>query len=389
MNRRHAEGRVRVPSAPILCLSYEFPPLGGGGSHVVSGLAHALAADGTHVDLITMGYGDLPKSELADGVTVRRVGRFRSHRHMCSAAEMIPYVITSICHAYRAVKRSRYALNHTHFIFPDGVVAYVLKQVAGLRYVITAHGSDVPNYNPDRFRLLHKVLRPLWMRITSEAECVVCPSGVLQSLVVRTNGLARVTLIPNGIDSTRFSALKPKRNRILLVTRMFRRKGVQHFLRALAEVRPDYDVNIVGDGPYLGKLQTLAQELAIPVKFWGMLDNRSPELKELYETSRIFVLPSNSENFPIVLLEAMTAGLAIITTTGTGCEEVVGDSAILVDAGDTTMLAAKLAELVADPDLCARLGARARQRLCERFDWRRVADQYRRVFDRVAGRRAR
>lgn len=225
--------------------------------------------------------------------------------------------------------------------------------------------------------------RPRNCLITSEAEYVVCPSRALQALIVRANALARVTLIPNGIDSAKFSAIEPKRNRILVVTRMFPRKGVQYFLRAFAAVRPDYEVNIVGDGPYLNRLRALAQELAIPIRFWGTLDNSSAELKELYETSRIFVLPSEAENFPIVLLEAMTAGLAIITTKSTGCEEVVGDSAVLVDAGNSVAIAERLAELVADPVLCERLGTQARRRLCELFDWPRVAEQYQRVFDSV------
>lgn len=50
----------------------------------------------------------------------------------------------------------------------------------------------------------------------------------------------------------------------------------------------------------------------------------------MYETSKIFVFTSGAENFPIVLLEAMASGLAIITTEGAGCSEVVGDAALLV-----------------------------------------------------------
>ena len=161
-------------------------------------------------------------------------------------------------------------------------------------------------------------------------------------------------MIPNGIDCRKFSPNEVKEDRILMVTRMFPRKGVQHFLRALAAVRTDYEVNIVGDGPYLEKLRALARELAVPAKFWGTLDNSSTQLKELYETSRIFVFPSEAENFPIVLLEAMTAGLAIITTENTGSEEVVGDTALLIEAGNATAIAQRLGELIADSALCER-----------------------------------
>jgi glycosyltransferase involved in cell wall biosynthesis len=370
-------------SLAILCLSYEFPPLGGGGSGVVRGLAGALSVNGTRVDVVTMGYRGLPIVDSSGGARVRRLGRFRARPHMCSPAEMLPYVIAATVYAIRAARNNRYDLNHTHFVFPDGIIAYLLKKTVGLRYVVTAHGSDVPNYNPDRFSLLHKLLRPLWHKITSEAEWIICPSRTLQRLILQANPAAKVALIPNGIDCRRFSATGVKRNRILIVTRMFPRKGVQHFLRALADVRTDYEVNIVGDGPHREPMQELAAELDLRVKFWGNLDNASPELKELYETSRIFVFPSEAENFPMVLLEAMTAGLAIITTKNTGTEEVVGDAALLVDACDPDAIAARLEELLADGRLCDHLGQLARRRVEDLFDWPRVAGQYQRVFDSV------
>jgi glycosyltransferase involved in cell wall biosynthesis len=132
-------------------------------------------------------------------------------------------------------------------------------------------------------------------------------------------------------------------------------------------------------------MRDLARELAIRAKFWGNLDNSSAQLRELYETSRIFVFPSEAENFPIVLLEAMSAGLAIITTGNTGAEEVVGDSALLVGVGDSSAIAQRLRELVEDSALCERLGRRARRRAEDLFDWPRVALQYQRVFDGVRG----
>jgi glycosyltransferase involved in cell wall biosynthesis len=170
-----------------------------------------------------------------------------------------------------------------------------------------------------------------------------------------------------------------------MVIRMFPRKGVQHLLRALASLQTDFEVNIVGDGPHLDAMRDLARELAVRATFWGTLDNSSAQLKELYETSRIFVFPSEAENFPIVLLEAMSAGLAIITTENTGAEEVVGDCALLVGVADSTAIAQRLRELIEDSALCERLGTRARHRAEDHFDWPRVALQYQRIFDGACG----
>ncbi len=87
----------------------------------------------------------------------------------------------------------------------------------------------------------------------------------------------------------------------------------------------DYAIHIVGDGPYLVDLKQQAESIATPIRFHVFIENNSELFKELMETSAIFVFPSESDNFPVVLLEAMDAGMAIITTRGTGCEEVVGN----------------------------------------------------------------
>jgi glycosyltransferase involved in cell wall biosynthesis len=124
--------------------------------------------------------------------------------------------------------------------------------------------------------------------------------------------------------------------------------------------------------------------LRSPAKFWGWLDNRSPELRGIYDSSGIFVLPSEAENFPIVLLEAMAAGLAIVTTAGTGCAEVVGDAGILVPVRDSRAIARALKRLVDDADLRQTLGAAARKRIEDNFTWRAVARRYVEEYQRHA-----
>jgi len=139
-------------------------------------------------------------------------------------------------------------------------------------------------------------------------------------------------------------------------------------------------VHVVGDGPYLPVLEGRVEEKNLDVRFWGVLDNQSREIRDLYETSKIFVFTSEAENFPIVLLEAMASGLAIITTEGTGCSEVVGDAALLVKPRDSAGIRRCLEMLIADPELTTRLGTAARKRLAEKFGWSTVARKYSRLY---------
>jgi glycosyltransferase involved in cell wall biosynthesis len=380
-------GREQGYSVQILQTSYEFPPLGGGGAKVVAGISRRLAARGHVVDVLTMGFRRLPATEVAAGVNIKRVPGIRTRVSSCSAVEMIPYVLLAPFFVRRK-RAERYIINHTHFIFPGGIIAYALKRLVGLPYVITAHGSDVPNFNPNRFRVLHRILLPIWRKIAVDASLVICPSRSIENLIKASYSQVRTRVIPNAIDIDKFHPGDKDPRRVLVVTRMFERKGVQYVLQALEGFAGRFAVDIVGDGPYLATLKALAQQLKVEVRFWGHMDNDSAELKNLYESAAIFVFTSEAENFPIVLLEAMIAGAAVITTMGTGCEEVVADSALLVPVRDAMAIREALDRLSKDPDLVARLGRAARDRVVSNFGWDGVIDQHMRVYEEF-GRRPR
>jgi glycosyltransferase involved in cell wall biosynthesis len=286
----------------------------------------------------------------------------------------------------KLVKRNHYNINHTHFILPDGLVSLIIKKITWLPYIITAHGSDVPGYNPDRFKLGHRLFSPFWKKVIQNSEQIICLSESLKSLVLKHGIETKITVVPNGLDTNKFQPDGNKQRRILIVSRMFERKGLQYFLKALDGLDFEHEVNIVGDGPYLRALQQMADDLKIKVRFWGWLENTSLELKRLYETSSIFVFPSESENFPIVLLEAMAAGMAIITTKGTGCAEVVGDTALLVESRNPAAIREALNRLIPDPDLCKGLGQAARRRLENNFSWTAIAERYADLYERYADR---
>ena len=360
----------------ILMLSYEFPPIGGGGARVVHGLSRELVRSGHEVDVVTMGFRGLPRHEEVNGVRVHRIPCLRRQAHVCTAPEAASYVLLALPTVWRLVHRRRFDINHTHFILPDGLLAYAVRCLTGLPYMITAHGSDVPGYNPDRLRVAHRVVAPLWKAVVRHAARMICPSEVLSTLVLNQSKEVKVTLIPNGIDVERFHANGKRPNRLLVVTRMLERKGVQYVLKALERFPCETEVHIVGDGPYLPTLRQMAEQAGIHVKFWGWLDNQAPELKELYESSSIFLLPSEAENCPIVLLEAMAAGTAIITTAGTGCAEVVGETGLLVQPKDPDSIRDALRRLLEQPVLCKELGQMARKRLDERFGWTAITKRY-------------
>jgi len=360
----------------ILTLSYEFPPVGGGGARVVDGLVRELANQGHEIDVVTMGFRGLTDSDVVDGVNILRQAARRKRTDICYTREMIPYLLSALPRVKRLVAERQYDINHTHFIFPDGVLAWLLYRISGLPYVITAHGSDVPGYNPDRFQFQHAMLTPLWRRVVKNAECVISPSTYLRELLEQRGAGTELQVIPNGLNADKFDPGREKRMRILVVTRMFERKGVQFLLQALRGRTLDCEINIVGDGPFLNTLKRMAADTPADIRFHGWLDNESGKLKELYETSQIFVFTSRRENCPVNLLEAMTAGMAIVTSQDPGSRELVGDTALCVADNQPDQLYATLKQLTRDPARCDELGRRARQRFEAHYAWPIIADRY-------------
>ena len=366
----------------ILTLSYEFPPIGGGGAGVVRGLAAELVKQGHSVDVVTMGFRGLPAEETVDGIHVRRVDCGRKLESKCTAREALRYVVRARPVVRAMLRENSYDFVHVHFIFPDGLVARAEVAPRGIPFIITAHGSDVPGYNPKLFfRLVHPFLTPSWRRVTRSAAAIVSPSRTLAALIEKAGPGVPVHVIPNGIDENRFRPAA-KRDEILIATRLVERKGVQYLLHALAGSRITWPVTVIGSGEYQAELVALNESLGRPARMAGWLSNGSPEFKALLERAAIYVLPSDFENFPVSLLEAMSAGCAIVTTSGHGCEEVVGDAAALVIPGSTDRercireLRETLEALTTDRDRATALGARARRRLDDNFAWKAVAGRY-------------
>ena len=127
----------------VLCINYEYSPIGGGGASACKGLVESFVKKGHEVDLITSGMKGLPEYEEVNGVHIYRVKCIRRHKHFARTLELISLVIPSYNKAVELISKKKYDINHTHFIVPSGLVSYLIKRKTGLNYVVTAHGTDV------------------------------------------------------------------------------------------------------------------------------------------------------------------------------------------------------------------------------------------------------
>jgi glycosyltransferase involved in cell wall biosynthesis len=168
---------------------------------------------------------------------------------------------------------------------------------------------------------------------------------------------------------------------VLVVARLVEKKGVDQLIRAAALLRvrgADFTVRIAGEGPEWARLQRLVHELGVAdrVTFLGPLTESEVQVE--YRRASVFALPcqllpnGDRDGLPNVLLEAMSHGLAVVSTTLDGVREAVvdGESGLLVAPRDEAALGDALQRLLADAGLRARLGTKARQTVAERFERR-------------------
>jgi len=363
----------------ILMLNYEFPPLGGGASPVSYEIAKGYVKLGHKVDVVTMGYKDLPQFEKKEGINIYRVKCLRSKKEICHPWEQLTYIISAKRFLKKHLKTNSYDINHTHFIIPTGVLSLWLKKKFGLDYVITAHGSDVPGYNPDRFRLLHKFTKPSLRKICKGAKLIISPSRYLSNLIKKNIENYSIKVIPNGVYINKFTP-KAKKKIILSTGRLLERKGFQYLIKAVSKEDCGFEVHICGDGPMRNELKKLAQKSKTKIIFHGWIDNNSKEYKNILGSASIYCLVSEKENASIALLEAMSAGCAIITSNISGCPETVGNAGIVIEPKDTEGLRNAIFKLTRNEELIKKLGVSARKRILKNYDWNKIIKKYLEVF---------
>ncbi len=208
----------------------------------------------------------------------------------------------------------------------------------------------------------------------------------------------RMTTVPNGIPARgpgpgRLAArealgLAPDRLVVLTVGRLTVMKGQEFLVDAvpgLARRFPELAVVLLGSGHLHERLR--AQAAALGVADRVLLPGHRPDARLLLDAADVFVLPSRHEGMPLVLLEAMDAGLSVVATRVIGSEEVVADreTGLLVRPQDPTALAGALAEMLADGALRERYGEAGRLRYAACFTSARMAAETAQVYLRVLG----
>lgn len=259
------------------------------------------------------------------------------------------------------VQNNNIDLIHAHFLSPPGLIALLTYKITKVPYCVTLHGSDM-------FILYkNKLLQPLFKSILQNALAVFVVSEAIKKEVLNINDINienKIQITYNSVDLSRFN---PKNNGILkkeinitkpivlFVGNLVSQKGVEYLINAKKLMKNDCELVIVGDGPLYNTLKDLTKNMNT-IHFLGF----RTDIEYLIPDSEFLVLPSISESFGIVSLEAMACGKPVIASNVGGIPELITkDVGLLVEPKNSQDLAEKMDYLLENPDICDTLGKNA------------------------------
>ncbi len=385
----------------ILILNYEHPPIGGGGGRLAAKVGSGLVRRGHQVRVLTAGMKHLPVESMEQGMEVRRLRALRRREDTCSVPEMAAWVAVAISALLGEIRRWKPDVLHVHFAVPTGAVAWVASKITGVPYVLTAHLGDVPGGVPEQTGNLFRWIQPFTVPIWRGAAATTAVSSFVAGLAQRAYGadgiLPRVIL--NGIELPQPPLLEVHHPpRLLMVGRMSLQKNPLLAIRALALLRElPWRCTMIGDGPLLAEVREEAERLGIServeFKGWATAD----EVNDSMRQADILLIPSLSEGLPMVAVEALTQGVAIVGSRIGGLADVTRESdesdepgklgesgeqqnARLFDLAEGPQgMADALTPLLKDPQSLMR-AREASLALAPRFDLNKVLDDYEEVL---------
>lgn len=368
----------------ILTLIHEYPPVGGGGGHVAQDICRGLVQRGHEVKVLTTHWDQLPQREDDQGVEVIRLKTGRRVPYKADIFTMLCFVWAGFWAGLALIRRWKPDVVHVHFAVPAGAIALGLKRFGGVPYVLTAHLGDVPGGVPEKTDRWFRWIMPFTPAIWKNASQVVAVSQFTQRLALKHYPVP-IEVIRNGVDLERLNPGELRLHtppQIVFAGRFQPQKNPMMLIRVLSHLGDlPWTCTLIGDGPLKAELQAAIGLTGLTERF-NLPGWLTPaEVVEKYRHADLMVLPSLSEGLPVVGVQALAMGLALVFSRVGGNIELVqpGSNGYLVDPLDEAGFEQALRTLLDSPEhlLAARNDSRQR---AAAFDIQQVVDRYEQVL---------
>jgi glycosyltransferase involved in cell wall biosynthesis len=366
----------------------------GGVACVVGNLAKYLTNNGHNVMFLHPGPENILQRKVTKwgfpGFEINLREPFHARRPVRSVLAFCCFLPFTLFRLLALLKTSKIQIVNIHYPGDSFIYFALLRLIPGFKLVVSVHGADFyPNGRPR--------LKDSWpLRfLLSMADFIVAPSRafLLDFLKLSPRLDKKATAIHNGIDPGELcrppaTHQANRNNYILCIAHQNEKKNLELLLRAFAclkDVDPALNLALVGDGPLRSKLEELARSLNLGdrINFLGWKSRT--EVAELLWGCTVFVLPSKSEPFGIVIIEAMACRKPVVASRVGGIPEIIenGENGIMVDPHDPSGLARAIEILLKNPDLRESLGAKGHRTVQQRFTHEAMGRQYHSLFTRL------
>lgn len=306
-----------------------------------------------------------------------------------------PYSLALAVALHDTALKHELDLVHVHYAIPHATSAWIAHEMLGeerdLKIVTTLHGTDITLVG------LHPSFHPITRFSILKSHGLTAVSEFLKRETVRdfTVPEERIEVIPNFVDTTVYrpglepchrEALAPEGEKIVMHISNFRAvKRAEDVVSVFAKLTAKLPSRLVliGDGPERPRVLMRADELGVRdrVLFLG----KHTSVHELLACADLFLLPSASESFGLVALEAMACGAPVVASNVGGLPEVIehGTTGYMFDIGDIDGMAEAGLRIMGDDDHWRSLSEAGRAVANERFSAERVVPMYERYYEQV------
>jgi len=360
-----------------------YPEVPGGGTYHIHAMSRDQAAMGHDVTVLTVAAEPgLPHIEERSGYTVVRYPSTLSPIGNDISAGLARHLTTvddsayDVCHA------------HSHLYFSTNLAA-LKRRLGDLPLAITNHGlysQNAPEWVFDAY------LRTLGRWTFNRADAVFCYTDTDRDRVRDLGVDARIEVVPNGIDTDRFTPeglgsdlIDHDGPVVLFVGRLVEGKRPADAVRALATVReshPDAALYLCGEGPLRKDLAALAADLGVvdAVTFCGQVSYDA--MPEVYRSADVLVLPSRAEGVPRTVMEAMATGVPVVCSDLPQVRELVSVGGYTADIDDVERFADRIEVCLAGayPD-------GGRERIVDEHAWSNTVERTTAVLEGICERR--
>lgn len=328
----------------LVHISSHYPPFVGGLEIVAKEVAENLAKDGYNVLVLTSNLHakESLKKEINRNLVVKRLSSFNFAN--------TTFIQTLFFHLIKVSKPAIFHLHLASAYVPEMV--WLASKLRGIPYVVHFHLDVEPSgFFGTVFVLWKKIIQS---RIIKDASFVIALSPNQKRMIEGRYGVKenKVVFIGNGVSDKYLDVGKEERFfdgriKLLFVGRISVQKRPERLVQAMSMVNANCILTMVGDGEDRIKLEKMVSDLGLKnVVFKGAL--RGNALIEEYKNADVFILPSDREGMPLVLLEAMATGLPIIASDVLGITELIQGVGVLVKDPSPVTFAKAIDQTISD-----------------------------------------